>query len=69
MDDYSISSISSDSAPRPINDRPTVPLIPLTMGQYYRHCFNKPPSVERDFSLLEYPIIVSITFERLTLGT
>ena len=50
MDDYSISSISSDSAPRPIGDRPTVPLIPLTMGQYYRYRFNKPPSVERDFT-------------------
>ena len=71
MDDYSISSISSDSAPRPINDRPTVPLIPLTIGQYYRHFFNKPPSVERDFSLFEYPItlLVPITFERLKLGT
>ena len=62
MDDYSISSISSDSAPRPINDRPTVPLIPLTMGQYYRHYFNKPPTVERFYqiifaALLEYPII------------
>ena len=33
FDNYSISSISSDSAPRPIVERPTIPFIPLTMGK------------------------------------